>query len=277
MPAQLIRNGLVHWPRLATVLTAMRHGFLERSRALANRLDTGIAPLLDGWIALVALVTLAKVALAGPQAGGIGASLAMAFPFLLAAMAPVLGYRIAAAAFPRGTMYAQPRLRLARYGLWRDLDALGARNHRYFGPAGILVSLIAGILLNVPFRTGEFLLAMPAMPVDAPQWASTMLFAMTFDLVVMNFLYMVCFVMALRAVPWFPRMLGAAWLIDICMQLSIAHEVANAPHLPEAVIAPLLEMLDGNLHKVLISIGLWLPYLILSERVNVTYRHRVRA
>jgi hypothetical protein len=27
--------------------------------------------------------------------------------------------------------------------------------------------------------------------------------------------------------------------------------------------------------KVLISMGLWLPYLLLSKRVNLTYRQRV--
>ena len=37
------------------------------------------------------------------------------------------------------------------------------------------------------------------------------------------------------------------------------------------------DILDGNIKKVLISVGLWLPYLLLSTRVNVTYRHRVPA
>jgi hypothetical protein len=36
-------------------------------------------------------------------------------------------------------------------------------------------------------------------------------------------------------------------------------------------------MLTGNVKKVLISMALWLPYLLLSTRVNVTYRHRVPA
>ena len=34
---------------------------------------------------------------------------------------------------------------------------------------------------------------------------------------------------------------------------------------------------DGNVKKVLISTCLWLPYLLLSKRVNVTFRHRVEA
>jgi hypothetical protein len=43
--------------------------------------------------------------------------------------------------------------------------------------------------------------------------------------------------------------------------------VANAVH----------TLLIGNVKKVLISIGLWLPYLLLSTRVNVTFRQRVPA
>ena len=34
-------------------------------------------------------------------------------------------------------------------------------------------------------------------------------------------------------------------------------------------------VLEGNVRKVLISMALWLPYLILSTRANVTFRHRV--
>ena len=36
-------------------------------------------------------------------------------------------------------------------------------------------------------------------------------------------------------------------------------------------------MLDGNVKKVLISAALWSPYLLLSRRVNVTFRSRVPA
>ena len=49
--------------------------------------------------------------------------------------------------------------------------------------------------------------------------------------------------------------------------LSGTPEVANALH----------SLLDGNAKKVLISVALWLPYLLLSARVNVTFRHRVAA
>jgi hypothetical protein len=43
------------------------------------------------------------------------------------------------------------------------------------------------------------------------------------------------------------------------------------------VAAALTALLTGNVKKVLISIAVWLPYLLLSARVNVTYRHRVPA
>jgi hypothetical protein len=36
-------------------------------------------------------------------------------------------------------------------------------------------------------------------------------------------------------------------------------------------------MLEGNLKKVLISVAIWLPCLLLSRRVNLTYRWRVPA
>ena len=44
---------------------------------------------------------------------------------------------------------------------------------------------------------------------------------------------------------------------------------------PEKVAHALQGLLTGNVWKVLISIAIWLPYLLLSKRVNVTFRHRV--
>jgi hypothetical protein len=115
------------------------------------------------------------------------------------------------------------------------------------------------------------------MAPGAPAWAQSLMIAMTLDVVVMNFFYMVCFVMALRAVPLFPRMLLFAWLADISLQLAIAQWVSAAPGLPGQVSAGLHGLLMGNLQKVLISAFVWLPYLMLSDRVNVTFRQRVRA
>jgi hypothetical protein len=61
------------------------------------------------------------------------------------------------------------------------------------------------------------------------------------------------------------------------MQLGTAGLVKHAGHVPAGVADALTNMLTGNVKKTLISVGLWLPYLLLSTRVNVTYRHRVPA
>lgn len=94
---------------------------------------------------------------------------------------------------------------------------------------------------------------------------------------VTGFFYMVVFVMALRTMPLFPRMLLFAWAVDVTMQLLIAQRLAQIGGVPADLAEPLLVLLDGNIKKVLISAAIWLPYLILSERVNVTYRHRTGA
>ncbi len=60
------------------------------------------------------------------------------------------------------------------------------------------------------------------------------------------------------------------------MQLLTAR-MASSAQLPPAVAAALQAMLVDNVKKVLIGMALWLPYLLLSTRVNVTYRHRVPA
>ena len=139
-----------------------------------------------------------------------------------------------------------------------------------------MVSLLVGIILNVPVRAMEYLAAMPAISGPIPPWLSTLHIAMTIDVVLLSSLYTIAFVAALRRVPLFPRLLVAIWLLDVAMQLFIAEAVADASELPPAVAGALYPLLEGNLHKALISVSIWLPYLLLSKRVNVTYRHRVR-
>ena len=61
------------------------------------------------------------------------------------------------------------------------------------------------------------------------------------------------------------------------MQLFTAKMVVGSGYVPTAVASALQGLLDGNMKKTLISMALWLPYLLLSTRVNVTYRHRIPA
>jgi hypothetical protein len=251
--------------------------FHARSRALVSFLELRMEAFISAWCAALLIIGVAKVLLSPLALGGIIGFLLALLPYLLIAIAPVAGYRIAAGSFPLGLLSGQPLVRLCRYGAWRVLDPLSARDNPAFGPVGFMASLLVGLLLNVPLRSAEFILAVPAIPPGGPIWAETLVVAMTLDVVVMNFFYMVCFVMALRAVPLFPRMLVFAWLLDIMLQLIIAERVSATPGLPAQVATALEGLLHGNLQKVLISVFVWLPYLILSDRVNITFRRRIRA
>lgn len=263
--------------RAAAAYRRLAQRLHDRSRTLVAFLDVRMEALITGWCAALVTLGLAKVLTAPLPVGGLAGFLVALLPYLLVAIAPVAGYRIAAASFPREVVPAQPSLRLSLYGSWRRLDPVSARENPAFGPFGFMASLLVGLLLNVPFRSLEFILAVPAVGPAGPGWAMALVAAMTLDVVVMNFFYMVCFVMALRAVPLFPRMMVFAWTVDILMQLIIAERVSAAPGLPAQVAEALEGLLHGNLQKVLISVFVWLPYLILSERVNVTFRRRVRA
>ena len=264
-------------PSRSSLVASFGNWAHRRSRGLVTFLDVRIESLITGWIAVICLLGLAKLATSPLEFNGPVEGLVMMLPYLLVAFAPIAGYRVAAGSFPRGLMSAQPALRLCRYGAWRQLDPLAARQNAAFGPTGFMASLLAGILLNVPFRSIEFILAIPAIAPSAPDWSRSLMIAMTVDVVVMNFFYMVCFVMALRSVPLFPRMLLFAWVADVAMQFAIAQQVALMPNTPPQVAQALSTLLHGNLDKVMISAFVWLPYLILSERVNVTFRQRVRA
>ncbi|MFM5895546.1 MAG: DUF2569 domain-containing protein [Novosphingobium sp.] len=243
-----------------------------RSARLVCSLELAMNRLIAGWALFMLMAGGVKVLSAQPESAPQAALLLL--PYLLIAGAPIAGFRIATASFPRGMLTAPLELRLSRYGTWRALDPISARDNPAFGPIGFMASLLVGILLNVPTRTLEYLVAVPAVSTSAPQWAQTYFAVMSADVIVMNFFYMVCFVLALRTNPLFPRMLLFAWVFDLMMQLLIAHRLSLATDLPGDIVQPLITLLNGNIVKVLISGVVWLPYLILSERVNVTYRSR---
>lgn len=248
----------------------------RRSRVIAGYLDIRMDRFISIWVIVMVLFGLAKVATAPLKPSSLGEWALFLLPYLIVALSPVAGYRIAAGSFPRGLLSAQPALRLAILGRWKSLDPVTARRHADFGVSGFMVSLLVGILLNVPVRTAEFLVAIPSVGASAPEWAQVLFLMMTMDLVVMNFFYMVCFVLALRSVPLFPRMMLFAWVIDIALQFAIAQKVASTPGLPDYVARSLQTLLTGNIDKVMISAALWLPYLLISDRVNVTFRCRSR-
>jgi len=218
-------------PRIADRLNTWSKRLLQRSISLVRFLDLRIDMLISFWITVVVVAGAAKVLSAPIAPRDWGEALGLLLPYLVIALAPFAGYRVAAGSFPRGLLPAQPGIRLARIGQWHQLDVIAARSNPLFGPAGFMASLLLGIILNVPVRTMEYLAAIPAVNSSAPGWAQLLFNLMTLDVLVMNFFYMVCFVMALRSVPLFPRMLLFAWILDLVIQLGIAHQLARAPML----------------------------------------------
>lgn len=246
-----------------------------RSAALLLAIDHGLDRILKVWLLGAGLASAARIASAPHSVPLAGFSTLASYMLLV--VAPFASTLLALRWFSAGHLHAQPTTRLARAGRWIPVSRLEAETHPLYGTSGIMVSLLIGMMINVPLRAAEYLTAMPPIPIDAPRWLSALHFAMTFDAVLFSSLYMVAFVAALRRVPLFPRLLAAIWACDLAMQLGTASLVQQAGHVPASVASALTTMLTGNVKKTLISVALWLPYLLLSTRVNVTYRHRVPA
>lgn len=261
---------------LARWISITGTGLTERSRRLVLVLCPRMEAVIMAWLLIFGAAATIRILFALTPIRGVIDFAEIFLPYSLATLAPVAGYRIAMAAFPGGMLPGQPGFRLALYGRWRKLTPADARAHPAFGPFGFMASLLIGMLLNVAIRSFEFLLAVPALNHHAPEWGTTIFHMMALDVIAMNFLYGVCFVMALRSIPLFPRMLVFAWTMDVALQLAIASNVAASAELPGSVAVAMEGLLRGNVTKVMISAAVWLPYLLLSDRVNVTYRSRVQ-
>lgn len=248
----------------------------RRSSVIPRLLAANMDRLAVGWMITFMVLAVPAVALSVTPARSFTELASLVLPYLLVAIGPVAGLQLALRAFPNGLMTARPVLHLSLYGRWRHVSVLDARNNPYFGPAGFMASMLIGLLLNVVVRSMEFLVAVPALSLAAPLWGQRLFHVMAADVAVMGFFYMICFAMALRSVPYFPKMLLFVWILDVLAQLIIAHTISPLEGLPGSVAASLRDLLQGNITKVLISSFVWVPYLMLSDRVNITYRQRVR-
>jgi hypothetical protein len=255
-------------PALVAVSKSMHGRSLSVLRLLHHRLDR----IVGIWLCVVALAAALRLAISPvPPSSFDGATI---LPYLLLVGAPAASLFLALHWFRDGERTPQPVTRLAVVGSWRDLVPVEARRHPSYGASGIMVSLLVGMLLHTPLRTASYLATMPAITADAPGWLSVLHFWLTLDTVLLSSLYAICFAAALRHMPLFPRLLLLVWMIDLCMQVLIA-QAAVSTGIPLNVATPLQMLLEKNVAKVLISISLWLPYLLLSTRVNVTFRHRI--
>ena len=257
------------------MINALKQRLHAKSAALLLTMESGLERIMLGWLALAAAASFLRIAVSPIRPGF--PDFATFAPYILLIFAPVVSMILALRWFGQAERMPQPAMRLARLGSWRSISAREAKHHRLYGTTGIMVSLLIGMLLNVPVRAAEYFAGMPALSGPVPAWLATLHTLMTADVVLLSSLYTIAFVAALRRVPHFPRLLVAIWLIDLAMQLLTAQLIVGTPGLPPPVAAALQSVLDGNVKKVLISIALWLPYLLMSTRVNVTYRHRIPA
>ncbi len=253
----------------------LSHKMTARSATLLVAIDTRLDRILKSWLLVAGLLSAARIALSPHPYGSPVFSTWLSYTLLV--VAPFASTMLALRWFRDGHLQPQPEIRLARAGTWRSVSRSEAERHPLYGTSGIMVSLLVGMMLNVPIRALEYMAAMPPIPNGAPAWLQSLHFAMTFDVVLFGSLYMIAFVAALRRVPLFPRLLVAIWLGDLTMQLVTAELVTRAGDLPPTVATALHSVLEGNVKKTLISVGLWLPYLLLSKRVNLTYRNRLPA
>ena len=259
---------------LASSLSAYVRSLSRKSRIVTRFLERRMVVICALWLAVTLSLANFRLAFPASPIHDFADAIPMLLGYSLVIASPIVGFLVATHAFKGAAATLQPSFRFALVGRWRKLSASDARAQSMFGPVGFMASLLVGMLLNVVIRTLEFFAAVPAMSNHAPAWAQAMFAWMALDVVVTGFFYMAAFAMALRTIPLFPRMLLFAWLIDVSMQMLIARQLAAVGGMPDMVVQPLLTLLDGNITKVAISAVIWLPYLLLSERVNVTYRHR---
>ena len=249
-----------------------RSGLHARSAALLLSLETRFDRIMQGWMLFAGLACALRIGFAPVH--GIHPSLSLLAPYLLLVIAPVGSALLALRWFADGDAIPRSAPRFA-WPRTRPMTLVEARRHPLFGTTGLMVSLLVGILLNVPVRAAEYLASNPPIPAGVPQWLSMLHVLMSFDVVLFTSLYAVAFIAGLRRAPWFPALLMGIWAADLAMQLVIAGALGGAADLPPAVGHALAGVLDGNAKKTLISVAVWLPYLLVSTRVSVTFRHRL--
>lgn len=247
----------------------------QRATALRSALEHNLHRLMLAWVMITGFASALRICFS-PVVGS-SSSIGYVLPYILLVAAPAVSLMLALRWFADGEALSQPAFRLSRLGSWRSVEIAEARRHPLFGANGLMVSLLLGMLINIPFRAMEYFASMPALAGDVPAWLAVLRAMMTLDLVVMTSLYAITFAAALRHASVFPRLLLFVWSLDMIMQILTAQLVAAEPGLPAQVGHALGQLLETNVKKLAISVALWLPYLMLSKRVNVTYRLRVPA
>ncbi|WP_152569546.1 MULTISPECIES: hypothetical protein [Sphingomonas] len=148
--------------------------------------------------------------------------------------------------------------------------------HPLYGAGGLMLSLLLALLAAILLRGLSFLTAIPAAGADSSPWLGALHSWLTADATLACSLYAIAFAAGLRRSGHFPALLASAWAIDLAMQV-IMTGAARGMMLPPEVAAAFTLLLHGNLTRVLVSLAIWMPYLLLSRRVAITYRHEYPA
>lgn len=231
--------------RTARLLTVWK----QRSDALLAGVERRAALLPLAWLVLAGAGSLARLG------GQFADPLAWA-PYALFTLAPALAVGAGLALFAG-----------------RVAPPVIAR-HPLYGAGGLMLSLLLAIAAATVLRGMSFLFALPAAGAGSSAWLDTLHGWLTADATLACTLYALAFAAGLRRSGHFPALLAAAWGIDLAMQLVMAGNAGDML-LPAPVADAFQLLLRGNLTRVLVSIGIWLPYLVMSQRVAVTYRHQL--
>ena len=221
----------------------IRQKMRARSASLLITLDNKLDRILFWWLIIAGTASIARIALTPHKLPM--APVSTFASYMLLVVAPFASTLLALRWFSDGDLHPQPSIRLARVGRWIPISRQQAQAHPLYGTTGIMVSLLVGMMLNVPVRAAEYFAAMDPLPQAAPHWLSVLHFAMTLDVVLFGSLYMIAFVAALRRMPLFPRLLLVIWLADLTMQLATA-QMVSATHIPAPVADAVHTLLIGN-------------------------------
>src|SRR5215213_8492066 len=122
------------------------HTMRSRSSALLLTIDNRLHRILQAWLLVAGFLSAARIGFSGYPAGAPAFSTWTSYMLLV--VAPFASTLLALHWFREGHLQPQPVFRLARVGSWRALSRTEAERHPLYGPTGLMVSLLVGMMLN---------------------------------------------------------------------------------------------------------------------------------
>ena len=133
------------------MIDRLKHRMTARSAALLVSIENRLDRIIFGWLILAGLAAASRIAFSPSPV----ASWPAFSSYMLLVAAPAVSTLLALHWFRNGHLQPQPNTRLAIAGRWRDVSRSEAERHRLYGANGIMVSLLVGMMLNVPVRAAE--------------------------------------------------------------------------------------------------------------------------